>query len=349
MSESTELEGWREERQSAWLYRILAEREAAQPQRAQLFRDLAVAAERQAAAWERRMHAKDEPVPAFCPTLRAHIVAALIRRLPPTQLKGMLAAMKLRGLSIYNAATAPASHPTPARAGHAEKFHRGLERGGGLRAAVFGINDGLVSNASLLLGLVGAAERRGVVMLAGVAGLIAGAASMAAGEYVSMRSQREMFEYQIGLEREELEAYPEEEAAELALIYAARGMDPQEARRLADDTISRPEQALDALAREELGLDPDALGSPARAASASFAAFALGALLPVVPFFFAGGRGALWAMLAVTAAALAGAGLVTSLFTGRSAWYSAVRMVLIGAVAGAVTFFIGRAIGVSLG
>ena len=345
----SEIESWREERQSAWLYRILAERESAAPRRARLFRDLADAAERQAVAWERRAEAKDLDLPAFHPGLRARIVATLIRRLPPAQLKGMLAAMKLRGLSVYNPATAPASHPTPAHAGHPEHFHRGLERGGGLRAAVFGVNDGLVSNTSLLLGLVGAAQGRGVVMLAGVAGLIAGAASMAAGEYVSMRSQREMFEYQIGLEREELDLYPDEEAAELALIYAARGMDPEEARKLADDTISRPEQALDALAREELGLDPDELGSPWRAAGASFAAFAVGALLPVVPFFFVGGRTALITMLAVTAAALAGAGLVTSLFTGRSALYSALRMVVIGAFAGAVTFFVGRAIGISVG
>ncbi len=349
MRETTEVESWREERQSAWLYRVLAKREEDTPQRAQLFRDLAEAAERQAEAWVRRIEAKNQTLPNFHPGIRAHIVAFLIRHVPPRQLKGMLAAMKLRGLSVYNPATAPPSHPMPAHAGHPEKFHRGLEREGGLRAAVFGANDGLVSNASLMLGLVGAAQSRGVIMLAGIAGLIAGAASMAAGEYVSMRSQREMFEYQIGLEREELEAYPEEEAAELALIYAARGMAPTEARRLADDTISRPEQALDALAREELGLDPDSLGSPWRAAWASFTAFAIGALLPVVPFFFVGGHVALIAMLAVTAGALAGAGLVTSLFTGRSALYSAVRMVLIGAFAGAVTFFVGHAIGAGLG
>lgn len=346
----SELDSWREEQQSAWLYRVLAAREAGAPSRAQLFRDLAAAAERQALAWERRIEAKGERVPGFRPSLRAHIVAALIRRLPPHQLKGMLAAMKLRGLSVYSTASVPDSHPHPSRAGRPEQFHRALSRGSGLRAAVFGVNDGLVSNASLLLGLVGAAQDRTVVVLAGVAGLIAGAASMAAGEYVSMRSQREMFEYQIDLEREELETYPEEEAAELALIYAARGMDPDEARRLADETIARPEQALDALAREELGVDPDTLGgSPWQAAGTSFAAFAVGALLPVVPFFVTGGRAALIALLAVSAAALAGAGLITSLFTGRSAWYSALRMLAIGTAAGAVTFFVGRAVGIGLG
>ncbi len=340
-----ERESWNEERQSAWLYRILAERESAAPRRAQLFLDLAAAAERQAVAWQRRLEANGGRVPAFRPSLRARIVATLIRRLPPAQLKGMLAAMKLRGLSVYTAADVPAAHPRPAHAGAPESFHRRLERGGGLRAAIFGMNDGLVSNTSLLLGLVGAGMDRAVIVLAGVAGLVAGAASMAAGEYVSMRSQREMFEYQIGLEREELEVYPEEEAAELALIYTARGMEPAAARRLADDTIARPEQALDALAREELGLDPDSLGSPWRAAGASFIAFALGAVLPVLPYFFGSGRAALFAMLALAAAALATAGLAASLFTGRSALYSAARLLAFGAGAGAVTFFIGRAIG----
>lgn len=341
----SELESWHEERQSAWLYRILAEREAENPSRAQLFKDLAVAAERQGQAWERRIEAKGAKVPVFHPTLRARIVATLIRRVPPTQLKSILAAMKLRGLSVYTNASAPSSHPHPARAGAPESFHHRLERGGGLRAAIFGVNDGLVSNTSLLLGLVGAGMNRSVIVLTGVAGLIAGAASMAAGEYVSMRSQREMFEYQIGLEREELEMYPEEEAAELALIYTARGMDPDAAGQLADDTIAQPEQALDALAREELGLDPDALGSPWRAAYASFLAFGLGAVLPLLPFFFGTGRAALIAMLALAAAALLAAGLTASLFTGRSALYSAVRMLLIGAAAGAITFFVGRAIG----
>ncbi|HEX5314831.1 MAG TPA: VIT1/CCC1 transporter family protein, partial [Gammaproteobacteria bacterium] len=236
----SERRNWREERQSAWLYRILAEREAAAPKRAGLFRDLAAAADRQAETWERRMQAIGETPPRFRPTLRARIVAVLIRRIPPAQLQSVLAAMKLRGLSIYALAAAPATHPQPARAGAPESFHRRLERGGSLRAAIFGVNDGLVSNTSLLLGLVGAGMDRGVILLAGVAGLVAGAASMAAGEYVSMRAQREMFEYQIGLEREELAVYPEEEAAELALIYTARGMEPAAARNLADDTIARP-------------------------------------------------------------------------------------------------------------
>ncbi len=345
MKKTSELTGWHEERQSAWLYRILAEREADHPRRAQLFRDLADAAEHQAGAWVRRIEATGQVLPDFHPTLRARIVAALIRRLPPAQLKGMLAAMKLRGLSVYSNAGAPSSHPQPARAGAPEHFHHRLERGGGLRAAIFGVNDGLVSNTSLLLGLVGAGMNRSMIVLTGVAGLIAGAASMAAGEYVSMRSQREMFEYQIGLEREELELYPEEEAAELALIYSARGMDPEAARQLADETIARPEQALDALAREELGLDPDALGSPWRAAWASFTAFGVGAILPVLPYFFGTGHPALIAMLALAAVALAGAGLTTSLFTGRSALYSAIRMLLIGAGAGAITFLVGRLIG----
>ena len=154
---------------------------------------------------------------------------------------------------------------------------------------MFGVNDGLVSNAALIYGVAGASPEPSVIVLTGVAGLLAGAFSMAAGEYVSVRSQREMFEYQIGLERDELEKYPDEEAAELALIYAAKGMDPDEARRLADTLMQDPERALDTLAREELGLNPDELGSPWVAAISSFAAFTAGAALPLLPFLFGHG------------------------------------------------------------
>ena len=155
---------------------------------------------------------------------------------------------------------------------------------------MFGVNDGLVSNAALIYGVAGAAQEPSIILLTGVAGLLAGAFSMAAGEYVSVRSQREMFEYQIGLERDELETYPDEEAAELALIYAAKGMDPAEARRLADTLMQDPERALDTLAREELGLNPDELGSPWVAAISSFAAFTAGAALPLLPFLFGHGQ-----------------------------------------------------------
>jgi VIT1/CCC1 family predicted Fe2+/Mn2+ transporter len=172
---------------------------------------------------------------------------------------------------------------------------------------------------------------------------------MAAGEYVSVRSQREMYEYQIALEREELAEYPEEEAEELALIYQARGVELAQARELSRALLSSPQAALDVLAREELGLNPDDLGSPWQAATVSFVAFALGAAVPLVPFL--AGMHAMRATLSaavVTLMALFVVGLSLSLFTGRQAVRSAVRMVLIGGGAGAVCFLLGRALGVAL-
>jgi VIT1/CCC1 family predicted Fe2+/Mn2+ transporter len=182
-----------------------------------------------------------------------------------------------------------------------------------------------------------------------VAGLLAGALSMAAGEYISMRSQREMFEYQIGLERDELGEYPEEEAEELALIYSTRGMDLEEARRITRALVKNPEAALDALAREELGLNPDDLGSPWGAAIFSFLAFAAGAVLPLVPFLVGLPLGTALVVSAVVAGiALFGVGAALSLFTGRRAFAGGLRMVLIGGGAGAVTWLIGNLLGAAI-
>jgi VIT1/CCC1 family predicted Fe2+/Mn2+ transporter len=191
-----------------------------------------------------------------------------------------------------------------------ERWHRVGGLGGtGLRAAVFGINDGLVSNLSLVMGVAGAGPDSSFILLAGVAGLLAGAFSMASGEYVSVRAQRELFERQIALERAELESNPAEEEAELALIYELKGVPRPEAERLAHRLIQDPEVALDTLVREELGLDPDELGgSPYVAAASSFVAFAVGALIPVVPYLFASGDLAFALSACLSAAALFGVG-----------------------------------------
>jgi VIT1/CCC1 family predicted Fe2+/Mn2+ transporter len=253
-------------------------------------------------------------------------------------------------MSIYaTAMPREPGHAPPTPASGIERRHRGLAGGGNLRAAVFGVNDGLVSNASLILGVAGASSDAQVVLLTGVAGMCAGAFAMASGEYVSVRSQREFFEHQIGLERDELAEYPEAEAQELALIYAAKGIPHDEAARLAQKIISDPEQALDTLAREELGLNPDELGSPWGAAVSSLLSFAAGALLPLLPFMLAPGPDALMIAVALTALALFGVGALLSLFTGRSALLSGARMLLLGALAGGITFVVGRIAGVSLG
>lgn len=334
---------WREEMRSAFLYRVIAEVEAGSPRQA-LFLGLASEAEAQARIWAKK---SDSALPErFHADLRTRIVANLVRAQGPRALRGMLAAMKVRGLSVYGHG-AP-GHPAPTSIEDMASRHHSVSSGGNLRAAVFGINDGLISNLSLILGVAGASSSSNVILLSGVAGLLAGAFSMAAGEYVSVRSQREMFEHQIGLERDELREYPQEEAEELALIYAARGMDKEPARELARRTISDPEKALDTLAREELGLNPEELGSPWGAAFSSFASFALGALVPLLPFLLLWGDGALTASMALTGTALFGVGALISLFTGRNAVRDGLRMLGIGAAAGAVTFLVGRLLGVTL-
>lgn len=333
-------ESWHEEMQSAWLYRRLAaaERDA---RMAALFERLAGTAEQQAQRWAALMAS---PLPVFAPTARARVAAALLERLPPKRLLPVLRALKVRGLSAYDAAPA-AGHARHTRVEDIGHRHRG-PGGGSLRAAVFGINDGLVSNASLILGMVGAGSGDATVLAAGVAGLLAGALSMAAGEYVSVRSQRELFEYQIGLEREELAEYPEAEAEELALIYAARGIDPADARRMADQLVANPEHALDVLAREELGLNPDDLGSPWGAAISSFLAFAVGATLPLLPFLLGGSLPtAAYIGGALSAAGLFATGAAMSLFSGRNAIGGGLRMLAIGGGAGALTFAIGHLLG----
>ena len=340
-----DVDNWYHEKESAWLYRQVAAAEP-DPHKQRLFSQLAGAAEEQAAKWENSQKTVRAAAASrvFVPSVRARVVVRLLRLLGPRAMRSVLTAMKLRGLSVYTAPIA-SGHAMPTTLSDVGVRHRsGL--GGNLRATVFGVNDGLVSNASLVLGVAGAAAPSSFVLMSGVAGLLAGALSMAAGEYVSVRSQREMYEYQIALEREEIAEYPEEEAEELALIYAARGVALEQAREVSQALLARPEQALDVLSREELGLNPDDLGSPLGAATASFISFAAGAAVPLVPFLaYMTGRRALAATAVLTVIALFGVGLALSLFTGRQALRGALRMVLIGGGAGLVAFAVGRALG----
>jgi len=343
---SNPLESWSEEQRSAYLYRACADAEAGTA-RADLFRRLAGEAEAQAAIWRAQLTASGKPAPPpFVPDARTRLVARLVPILGPRRLRGVLAAMKVRGMAVYSKRD-PGGHSAPI-AGSVEHRHRGLGGGGNLRAAVFGINDGLVSNASLIFGVAGASPDVAVVLLTGVAGLTAGAFAMAAGEFVSVRSQRELFEYQIGLEREELAEYPDAEAQELALIYKAKGLSGSEAQRVAKQLVADPEHALDTLAREELGLNPDELGSPWGAAISSLLSFAIGAAIPLLPFALGAGAHALVYTVILTAIALFAIGATLSLFTGRGAMMSGLRMLLLGGLAGAVTFSVGRLFGVSI-
>ncbi len=229
-----------------------------------------------------------------------------------------------------------------------ERWHH-AGRSGTLRAVIFGVSDGLVSNLALVLGIAAASGGEGrFVLLAGIAGLLAGAFSMGAGEYISMQSQRELFERQIALERAELEAMPEEEQAELALVYRAKGFTQAEAETIAARMFKDPEHALDTLIREELGLDPDELGSAWGAAGGSFVAFGVGAVIPVIPYLLTSGPTAFVAAIALSIVALFAVGAGVSLLTGRSLLFSGARQVLIGAAAAVVTYVVGIAIGVAV-
>lgn len=228
-----------------------------------------------------------------------------------------------------------------------ERWHTS-GRSGTLRATIFGVSDGLVSNLSLVMGVAGASAAGGFILLAGIAGLLAGAFSMAAGEYISMQSQRELFERQIALEKAELEAMPEEEEKELAAIYVAKGFTREEAATIAARVFKDPKTALDTLVREELGLDPDELGSPWGAALGSFLAFCVGAAVPVLPYLFGSGSLVFVLSLGLSLAALFLVGAGVSLLTGRSLLYSGFRQLGLGAAAAAVTYGVGKVIGVGI-
>jgi VIT1/CCC1 family predicted Fe2+/Mn2+ transporter len=244
------------------------------------------------------------------------------------------------------ASSQPASRPAPPVREHR---HRDVQ-GGIARASVFGASDGLVSNVSLILGVAGADPgAASFVRLAGIAGLIAGAVSMAAGEYISMRAQTELLERELELERIELQRNPHVEAVELAQIYQARGVHADTARQMAQEMMADPDRALEAHAREELGIDPSSLGSPVGAAVGSFLAFAVGALVPLIPWFFLEGTVAVVASLVLACIAAGSIGFALGSFTNRSRMYTAARQVLIAGAAAIATFAVGRLVGVATG
>ena len=228
-----------------------------------------------------------------------------------------------------------------------ERAHR-VGLGNNLRAGVMGMNDGLVSNLSLVMGVSGGVGDADIVLLAGSAGLLAGAFSMAAGEYVSVRSQRDLYEYQIRQERVEIEENPEEEEEELRLIYRAKGLSDRDARRMAASVMSDPEVALDTMAKEELGLDPGQLGSPVGAAISSFLAFTAGAIVPLISYILQLGEIAFVLSAVLSGVALFAVGALLGAMTGRHPLWGAARMLLAGGLAAGITYGIGRLIGVAV-
>ena len=326
---------WCEEKRSAYLYQIMAQYEK-NILHQKLFSKLALAAEKQATLWENKIKKQHPPMTfIYHPDLRTRLVASLVKYLGTENIHFILSAMKMRGMSVFTQI-------------HSERRHTTLNTASNLRAAIFGINDGLVSNMSLILGISSAGVSSHYMILTGVAGLLAGACSMAAGEYISVRSQRDMFEYQIALEKQELEEYPEEEIEELNLIYQARGIPIDSAEKLATLMVNNPETGLNTLAREELGIHPDDLVSPIGAMLSSFVAFAIGALVPLLPFLFYESAWNLLASIMVTALALFMTGAILSLFINRHPLLLGLRMLFIGAIAGSITYVIGRWIGMRL-
>lgn len=355
------LENWQNELDSARLYAYLAVQEK-DPERAGLMKEMAEAELRHAGIMARGLHAQGVRMPKHRLGFRTRVLKLLARVGGPRLIYPLLHGSEIAGTADYAGQDLATASLAPEERSHArtlgelarenisgsERWHRS-GGGGSLRAAVFGVNDGLVSNLSLVMGFAGASAGNEFVLLAGLSGLLAGAASMGAGEYISMKAQRELYERQIELEAAELAVTPEEEVAELALIYRAKGLPRADAERLANQLTEDPDVALDTLLREELGLDPGDLGSPIGATVSSFAAFSIGAIIPVLPYFF--GASALYVLvsMAISGLALFSVGALISVITGRGVLYSGARQLAIGGVAAAITFGLGTVIGASAG
>ncbi|TJZ99014.1 VIT1/CCC1 transporter family protein [Actinacidiphila oryziradicis] len=356
------------ERQSAALYRGLAA--GTSGERKQVFLELAAVEERHAAHWGEKLTTLGEPVPEpGRPGLRTRLLSWLARRfsaeavLPfveraehadaglydsdPDATPGMAADERshARVLTRLRDESRPGASEDARGIVRRERWHRG-NRSGTLRAAVFGVNDGLVSNTSLVMGFAGSGAAGRTILFAGLAGLLSGAFSMAVGEYISMRSQREAYEREISIEAEELRDDPEAEAEELALIYRAKGLNADEAERIATTIMKNHDTALDTMAREELGLDPEELGSPWSAAVSSLISFALGAVVVVLPYFFGSGTAVLITAIALAGIALFTVGSALGMLNGRALLRSGARQLLIGGGAALVVYFIGLAIGI---
>ena len=365
------------ERDAIALYDALARIER-DPLRSQAFRQIADNERRHADIWAEKLRNLGAPIPAVtAPRMRIRFIVLVARLFGTHAVRDLVQALEGDEEETYTSQASPevesiaaderehaeiwrrlsegrppvavgAAGPTRAGSGP-ETWHR-AGRSGTLRAVIFGVSDGLVSNLSLVMGVAGASSGEGhFILLAGIAGLLAGSFSMAAGEYISVQSQRELFERQIALERAEMEAMPDEERAELAAVYRGKGFSESEANAIAERMFRDREHALDTLVREELGLDPDELGSAWGAAIGSFIAFGVGAAIPVLAYVVLTGSSAFVVSIGLSVIALFAVGAGVSLLTGRGALYSGGRQVLIGAAAATVTYVVGLIVGVSVG
>ncbi len=354
---------------SAWQYRAMADAEP-NADVANVYRELADVEDKHAVFWERQLRARGlDPGPPQ-PSWRARLLAWAARRFGSRMILATVTEREVAGRNDYatQAETAD-TRMTAQERSHARVLQQMLRRRSGangsevarvegrhrnasgntLRAAVLGANDGLCSNLSLVMGIAGATSSTPVILVSGLAGLLAGASSMALGEWISVTSSRELAERELRVERDELAAAPEEEREELQLIYEAKGLPKQEAQQLSSRLLRDQGTALDVLAREELGLDPDSLSGSARtAAITSFVLFALGAVIPVLPFLIASGTAAVVASVLASGLALFGIGAAITIFTGRSVWRSGTRQLVLGLAAAALTFGLGNLLGIAI-
>jgi vacuolar iron transporter family protein len=361
------LENFVDELDGALLYEGLAaiDRDAA---RAAKFRELAAGERRHAAVWAKKLTASGAALPPERPSRRTRTLLWLARRLGTAAVLPLVVETEAGDAAKYTRQGGDAVALAREEVAHhdvllgmekgaqdaksliagRERWHR-IGHGGGIRAAIFGMNDGIVSNLSLMLGVAGAGVAAHGLIVTGLAGLLAGASSMAVGEYTSVASQRDLLLRQIAMERREIAEAPEEEAAELVLILQRKGLTTEHAVRAAADIVKDPEAALDTLVREELGLDPTDLGSPIVAAGSSFVMFTVGALVPLVPLFFGAERLAPLLSTIVVAVVLACVGAFIGVLSGSSPWRTAGRMVGLAALAAGVTWGIGHAVGAVVG
>lgn len=372
---SSDVERYREfylsEQEGVYLYRKLAEVEDDR-HLAELYRRIADIEQRHATLWKGYLEEAGKTVPEYVPNWRVRMLLWLAKRMGTGAVLSTISSMERGAVHVYDnqpdavQAGLPADERSHARlfrylqssmkggiAGPLLAQFEGRHRSAGgneLRAAVLGASDGLTSNLSLVMGVAGATLAGNAVLISGLSGLLAGAFSMAIGEWVSVQSSRELNLHQIAIEKEELQHAPAEEREELALIYQSKGIDEKTAQELATNLMQQSHTALDTLAREELGIDPKELGGSAwGAAITSFFLFVIGAIIPVLPFMFTGGFVAVGISLLLSVLGLFGIGAGVSLTAGSPLWQAGMRQIVLGLLAAAITFGIGRLLGTAIG
>lgn len=356
-----------DERNTALVYRAVAQK-TTDKQMASVFEQMALTEDRHAQRWENLLTEKGEKLRSFSPSFRTRFLLFVLKRFGVQSVLPILVSLEKKGAGGYGGVKEAAgmqgqerahaivieelSKTTESSSNHHLPGIEGRHRtpgGNALRAAVMGASDGLLSNFNLTMGVAGAAVANNYILLTGLAGLLAGAVSMAIGEWISVKSSEELYKHQFATEKAELEYAPEDELEELVVIYKARGYDEEHAKNLANSIFKDKDRAIETLVMEEVGSDVMVEeGSAITAALTSFSLFAVGAIIPVAPYFFLSGIAAIITSAVLSIIGLFTLGAVITVFTGRTVWYSGIRQVLIGILAGGITFLVGHLIGVGL-